>query len=297
MSQKRTQNSDPPAANQKLFLGSKTLNLREIIKRLHNLVSEAASKIPMYQALYGKTPSIKTLTDFRQLPIINRQTFAELGDVSKAVSDPWDIVGPYAPWNAERNRFPLPVLHNDTDEEGLIERLSWIMEYIGFERSERITFLVSPPHQYGVAELADLLIYLGFQCQIIQVTHQPRGNLRRLLNEAGVVKFFVAAEPELLAEEWAEGVSAIVTFNHPRDLKGQFRHFDILHLDEIPLLAVRQQPIPYAWLQHHFYFEESVIGTLIVTTLGHDCGPLIRYDTGIRARLNGHKLFLPDDLI
>ncbi len=297
MSSKRRENPVSPSAGGGSVAASNALDSRDIVLRLEKLVREAAKEISLYQDLYGHDPRVKSLSDFEKLPIVNKDTFTKLGDVSKTVCDPWDMVGPFAPWKAEGNRFPLPVLHDDTDEESLIERLRWIMQYIGSKTSERIAFLVSHRHQYGAAELVDLLIYLRFQCQIFQVTRQPRGHLARLLKEAGAATVFVGAEPELLPEEWPESISTIVTFNHPKELKGKFRHFDILHLDEIPLLAVRQQPNPYTWLQDHFYLEESAIKTLIVTTLSHVFGPFIRYDTGIRARLNGHNLFLADDLV
>lgn len=295
MSSKRTENPVSRSAAGGSVAARKALDSKDIVLRLDKLVREAAKDISLYQALYEKNPRIKSLSDFEKLPIVNKDTFMKLGDVSKTVCNPWDMVGPFAPWNAEETRFPLPVLHDDTDEESLIERLRWIMQYIGLQTSERIAFLVSPPHQYGAAELVDLLIYLRFQCQIIQVTRRPRGHLARLLKEAGVATVFVGAERELLTEEWPESVNTIVTFNHPKELKGDFRHFDILHLDEIPLLAVRQYPNAYTWLRDHFYLEESSLGTLIVTTLSHRFGPLIRYDTGTRARLNGDNLFLADD--
>lgn len=171
------------------------------------------------------------------------------------------------------------------------------MECIGAGRTERLTFLVSPPHQYGVAELADLLIYVGFQCQVIQLTRQSSRDMRTTLKEASVAIVFAAAEPKLLPEEWPQSVRIVATFNHPKELRGEFRHFDILHLDETPLLALRKQPGPYAWLKDHFHLEESPNETLIVTTLSHRFEPFIRYDTGIHARVDGHNLFLVDGLI
>ena len=125
--------------------------MNEKINRLHRLVVEAASNIPMYRAVYGENPSINTLADFEQLPITNIETFAQLGDVSKAVRNPWEMFTSFVPWNTDQLRFPLSVLHSKNDEKSLVDRLNWIMEFVGLQKNERIVFLVSPPYQYGAA--------------------------------------------------------------------------------------------------------------------------------------------------
>ena len=296
MSSKRTENPVSRSAGGGSVAARNGLDSKDIVLRLDKLVREAAKDISLYEGLYEKKPRIKSLSDFEKLPIINKDTFTKLGDVSKTVCDPWDMVGPFAPWNAEGKRFPLPILHDENDEKTLIERLLWIMECIGVGRTERLTFLVSPLHQYGVAELVDLLIYVGFQCQIIQLTRQSSRDMPTTLKEAGAAVVFAAAEPGLFPKEWPLSVRTIVTFNHPKKLKGEFRHFDILHLDEMPLLALREQPGPYAWLEDHFYLEESPNETVIVTSLCHHFEPFIRYDTGIHARVDGRDLFLLEPL-
>lgn len=296
MSSKRTENPVSRSAGGGSVVARNALDSRDIVLRLDKLVREAAKDISLYQDLYGHDPRVKSLSDFEKLPIVNKDTFRKLGDVGRAVRDPWKMEGPIAPWNSQRNRFPLPVLHDENDEKSLIERLLWIMECVGVGTTERITFLVSPAHQYGAAELVDLLIYVGFQCQIIQLTRQSSRDMATTLKEVSAAMVFAAAEPELFPQEWPQSVRTIVTFNHPKELRGEFRHFDILHLDEMPLLAVRQYPHAYTWLQDHFYLEESPNETVIVTTLCHHFEPFIRYDTGIHARVDGHDLFLLEDL-
>lgn len=83
--------------NVKLRSAGKASVQTSMVDRLHKLVVEAAAEIPLYTDLYGQNPRVDSLSDFRRLPIINKQSFARLEDVSKTVCNPWDMVGPFAP--------------------------------------------------------------------------------------------------------------------------------------------------------------------------------------------------------
>lgn len=117
--------------------------------------------------------------------------------------------------------------------------------------------------------------------------------MHNILSDTNTSTLFLATEiEEFFLKSIPEHLEILITFNHRSKINGKFRHFDILHLDEIPLIAVQEKVKPYVWPQDHFYIEESNNKTLLITTFYQDLSPFIRYDTGLQGTVRREGLYL-----
>lgn len=259
--------------------------------QLEKVVFNASNNISMFRNLYGENISIKSIDDFRNLPITSRSDYACLQDVSEVVTEPWDMAAPVAPWNWQSSKFPLPVLHSSQEELSLEERTKYLMDQMGLGGGQVLTLLVDTRQIYAASDFADILIYLGnlgYPCQMLLLDSEPEKVINQRLTKVRAESLFLFSDRELGGQALPSCIRQVVSFNFRQKPKGCFQHLDVFHLDEIPLIAVNTGDGRYRCPDGHFFFEKSDKGTLLITTLKQDFAPFIRYDTGFKATIDGN---------
>lgn len=119
----------------KIFI-SNPKKLEETLQRLIKLVIDSATHIPMYRKLYGGILKLQSLSDYERLPITNWYTYTQNKDVIKIVKNPWNMMGVLCPWNMENSHYPPVIPYSNLDEEYILDRCKWIVEYIGIKKEE-----------------------------------------------------------------------------------------------------------------------------------------------------------------
>lgn len=252
------------------------------VLELARVVADAAATIPLFKDLYAGVRSIRNLSDFERLPVTDRGRYAQLTNVAHAVSDPWKMVKPIAPFALGSEEFPLTVLHNDEDKRLLDERLEYLLGRIEAQPSERISILASSPQIYAAADLTESLISLRRPCRVVLRNDYAEEMLHDLLQRLNTRTVICFTGSKMKATAFPSSVRNVVTFNHTEQEQGDFRHFDIFHLDEIPFMAVRQGGREYRCVRDHFVVEYDSDGVVILTTLKYGLMPFIRYRTGFK---------------
>ncbi len=264
------------------------------IHQLEKVVSNAAVNITMFRNLYGEEPCINSLCDFKQLPITSRSHYVQPWTVSDMVEDPWDLTTSVAPWNCDEHRFPLAVLHSAEDEMVLEERVRYLLEQLGFTKGRRLTLLIDDMQLYAASDLSDILIYLGYPCEMILVNDRSECALREHIAKTHATSVFLYSDQSLSDEAFPPCTECVVGFNRRQKVRHAHLGRDIFHLDEIPMIAVDAGDGQYHSPTGHFFFEQSDRGTLLITTLQQDYSPFIRYDTGVRAVVSENSFQLGD---
>ncbi len=267
------------------------MDSRTAIPQLQRVVSYVGN-IPIFRDIYPQKPQLNSIEDFQRLPLTSRATYARLGRLSDAVQNPWDMTGSLSPWDCNGPCFPTTVLQGAEDEQSLQERAQFLLRQMGLDKKERVTFLTGPHQIYAASELAEILIYLDHPCQIVPVGRNSADSFRENLSPHEPRTVFLCLDASANMPELPASIRNVATFNLRTGLAGPFRHYDILRLDEIPLLGVSNGDGEYQCPSGHFFLEESDKGDLVITTVKHSCMPFIRYDTGIQATVSGDSFRL-----
>lgn len=270
------------------------MQANEILLQLQRIVANATRDITMFRNLYGKRPQINCLEDFQNLPSINRSYYAKLNDISNCVQNPWNMTTSVAPWDCNSPKFPLSVLHSAKDEMVLEQRVSYLLEQLGLTKGQRLTLLIDDMQLYAASDLSDILIYLGYPCEMILINGRSECALREHIAKTHSTSVFLYSDRSLSDEAFPPCAECVVGFNCRQ--KSRLAHLgrDIFHLDEIPMIAVDAGDGQYHSPAGHFFFEQSDRGTLLITTLQQDYSPFIRYDTGVRAVVSENSFQLGD---
>lgn len=266
----------------------------ETIHNLQKVVARATSNIAMFRVLYGVKPPVERLEDFQNLPVTSSSDYMNLEDVTDTVRSPWDLATSVAPWDFGSPRFPLAVLHSPEDESVLEERAEYLLAHIDFRKGEMATILVRSPQLYAASDLSDILIYLGYPCEMLLLNGESDSSLRERLARTDAKNVFLCCDGHLGTEAFPPCVEHVVGFNRWQRTQDCFTWSDMFHLDEISLIAINTGDGRYSAPPGHFFFEQSDRGTLLITTLKQDYSPFIRYDTGIRAFVSGDSFYLGD---
>ena len=264
------------------------MNVPELAKQLDRIVTYAVTRIPMFGRMYAEDVRITCLNDFKRLPVTNREVYASLGDVAQCVANPWEMVAPLAPWDKSRPRFPLAVLYSAQDEAAFEERVQFLLGQVGIPQGDMVTILVGPQQIYTASDLADILIYLGHPTHLLLCNMASVG--QRLM-DAAPVTLFLLNDFDTSSTAWPSSVRHVVSFDRQHVSCSTVGHCNVLHLDELPFIAVRSGDGPFRPTQGHFFFEQSDHGTLLITTLKLHLFPFIRYDTGFRGTVVGSTFY------
>lgn len=253
------------------------------VRELAQVVADAAAAVPFFKDLYEGIAPIACLSDFEHLPIIEPSHYTRLGNVTRAVKDVWKLIKPMAPFNLDSHGFPLTVLQDKGDQRALQERLEYLLGRLGVRLGETVAILASPPHMYAAADLAEVLISLRRSCQIVLLTEQVEGWSYDTVTHLDARTVFNFSQRDVDDIGMHPSVRQVVTFNAKKASQGSFEHYDVLHLDEIPLIAVREGDGEYRCAPGQFYVEYDAFGRVILTTLRQRFMPFIRYRTAFRS--------------
>ncbi len=271
-----------------------TMKTDGTLYELQKVIANAVSSITMFRNLYGRLPHINCFEDFRKLPTTNRSDYEKLQDVSDCLQNPWNMTTSVAPWDCSYPKFPLSVLHSAEDEMVLEERVRYLLEQLALTKGRRLTLLIDDIQLYAASDLSDILIYLGYPCEMILINGRSECALRERIAKTHATSVFLCSDQNLSDEVFSPCVEHVVGFNHQQKSRRVHLGRDIFHLDEIPMVAVNAGDGRYHSPAGHFFFEQSDRGTLLITTLQQDYSPFIRYDTGARAIVSENSFQLGD---
>lgn len=255
------------------------------VSELDTVVTRAITNVHLFKHLYPAATRIGSLADFQRLPITGRNHYAELRNVTHAVSNPWEMIKPVAPFTLGAEKFPLTVLHSHEDKKLLDQRLEYLLTRIDAQPGERITILAGTRQIYVAADLAESLISLRHACRVVLQNSYAEKAMHDVLERLNSRTVVYLTESKVSSTAFPSSVCNVVTINHTQKLSGRFRHFDVLHLDEIPFIGVKEGEDQYRCVKGHFFVEYDSDGRLILTTLKHQLMPFIRYSTPLHETL------------
>jgi len=245
---------------------------------LLDLVRLSAEAIPLYRAVYaGLVPPI-SIEEFRSLPIAHLQDYSNLSSIDDMMNPHEELFTTLGPWNRSEPQFPRPLVCSAADYAAFVDRSLYLCEQAAITREDRVVLLVGLDQLCASANISDALAANRYSSMAILAV----GDIDTIRTELAQVRpeavFWMTRTP-LRWDALPETTKVAVTFNSPTGPTGSARSYDVLHRDDVPLMAVSDESGIYHAPKGHFFFERSNQGTLVVTTLKNTLAPLIRYDT------------------
>jgi len=249
----------------------------------------ASRDVPMLRQHYAECQVPASWEDWVALPLTSRSLYESVADMRDVVRTGARLFAPAAPFNLNEPAFPIPLLQSYEDKQAVEERVDHILTLVGHDSVSGLHLILATHAQrFAAADLADSLICLGYRCMVLLVPVERSAYP------------FEALDPTLLwmldgdvpAACLPRATRAIITFNRPDLVHRGISTVDVLQIAPISYFAVSDKQNVYAVPAGHFLLETSAEDELVVTTLRQDMLPLVRYATGVRAKLSGARIEL-----
>lgn len=257
--------------------------------------SRSTHEVPLLRDHFSSISTPTSWTDWINLPVTHRELYSRLKDTRHAIRDAHRFFSPAAPLNLSNPEFPITVLQSYEDKLRLDERLVHIFSTCNIRAPERLVLVYGREQRYAASDLVELLVYLGYQCFLILDNSERPARMTDLIGSLApkAVIWLSSIRPSASFQSQIE--CELISFNGFPNRPSRHYTLSVIHFDPVPYFAVSKNGISYSVVGDHFYLETLPDGELLMTTLQQDLLPLVRFVTGIYARIreDGFDLIKP----
>ena len=257
-----------------------TYNTPDNVVELLDGVLRAALDTPFYRSILGKRPAIRSLDDFKDLPVtpiadLRRQTLADV------VANP-DRVGWIFGRYSGRHRTEVAVAEG-ADETALRYAVfrDALNDALPSRRGRTGVVVTTPKRRYFAAEIATMLGNAGVATHVVTDLYRAR-----------TIRMLRSVRPDVLvplsgdvgdAALPAPGELCITVRRSPT--LAHAPQVDLYMVDELGFLGHSTDRRRWTAYNDLYYYELSSRGRLVVTALRNRAFPLLRIETEDEARL------------
>ena len=264
----------------------------ELLSSYHKGISE----VPILKEVFFNCSSPTNWGEWKNLPVTSTDTYSDLKQNFSALRNHERLLAIAAPMRLSTPQFPLAIAQSYNDKLVLDTRLQFIMAATGISDHEDFLFVVDRDFIYSASDLSELLIYLGYTCDIIYSENLNETELGTLLSNLEAQCLIWMTELPPSEDVIPDKVAAIWHFNsNSKNKWSRLKSVEVIHLDILPYMAFRDSRESYRVPPGHFYLEEYGENELLVTTLSQDMIPLIRFRTELKATLTANGFMLLND--